>query len=238
MELDETTPLELETEENTATIAEPTNTEQNFGFSPLELEPEKPAKVTQSPACQLLREQINVMLTDFPELQLRSSAHTMATLMQYDELELSNILKNCHSDLRLIRGMPAAEFGIYMVGALVERVARGQLEGYTERCQNDTDLLRDIEAEMTLLFGGFGRRMNILFRLVNNAYQQLVNPEADYNNWEAEEDPHVQEVRARDEKEAYVRRIPPDGERDRRESAEERPRKRTRTSGGSRATSD
>lgn len=166
------------------------------------------------------------MLTDFPELQLRTSAHTMATLEQYEEKELENILKNCHSDLRLIRGMPSAEFGIFAIAKLVERVTKGKLDGYHERCHNDTDLKRDIEAEISLLFGGFGRRMNILFRFLNNAWKQLYDPNSDYNNWEGHEE-YEQEMGAK--RDQYVRTIPPDGARD--EAPEnERPRKRTRTS--------
>lgn len=208
--------VEQTQEQNEHTYPEGDRSQDNFGFVPLEeaVPVDKPSKITDSPACLVLREQINTMLTDFPELQLRTSVHTMRMLEQYDEGELANILKNCHSDLRLIRGMPGAEFLLYLTCSLVERY----IPGYLERCQADTDLKRDVESEMTLLFGGASRRMNILYRLVNNAYQEIFYPENEYNDWAGREAPEPQD---------YVRTIPPDGERDQ----NERPHKRTRTSG-------
>lgn len=191
----------------------------SFGFNPIENDlPRAPEKQTQSPECRALREQINRLLIDFPEIALRSSQHTMEALEQYDAKELQNIVDNFNNDLRRLRGRPSAEFALNAICYGVE----GYIPGYTERCQNDSDLTRDLESEMTQLFGFIGRRANLFFRFINNAYTQYTDPEKPYNNWSEgvpQQDPPG-------ESRGYAREVQVESDGERKEYSDEEERKR------------
>ena len=199
---------------------EPMNAEDQHGFNPLpeEKEAEKPR---ETPAVRILKEKINALICRYPELSLRSSAETMASLDQYDEKELTNIMANCINDLQKIRGVPAAEFAIHLLCGIIDWKL---LPGYLERCQNDTELKRDVESEMMSWLGVMNTRLNIAFRLLNNAYLEWFQPNYEYYGSHLEED---------EKKSQYMQDV---GSQDK--ESEERPHKRARTSSGENKTSD
>lgn len=149
----------------------------NFGFRAM-TEPQKERReerALDTPTCLALRQQINRLLCRYPQLRLRSSETTMRQLAQYDEKELENVLTNANNDLAAIRGVPMAEFIIHTVGGLIDAFV---LPGFLARCQADDELKNDVEAEATLLSGGFGNRTNIVFRAANHAFTQKFHPDA------------------------------------------------------------
>ena len=144
----------------------------------------------------------------------------MATLDQYDEAELKNIMQNCINDLQRIRGVPAAEFILHLICGFIDWRL---LPGYLDRCMNDVELKRDVESETMTWIGVMNTRLNIAFRLLNNAYLTMYLP--DYPAYDGEEDPNDRESQ-------YMRNVLPQDE-----EQEERPHKRARTSGGENSTS-
>lgn len=150
---------------------------ETYGFRPAVIpEERRPEEKRDTPAMKLKREQINRLLCRYPQLRLRSSKNLMAGLMQHDEEELNNIMENAQNDLMAIRGAPMADLAINVVCGGIDRY----LEGFLERCRNDSELQHDVQSEATLLFGGCSARANIAFRLLNNAYDCWHDPEAPY----------------------------------------------------------
>lgn len=145
--------------------------EENYGFQPFENDEEKEKKKEQdmSPAAQQLRIQINRLICRYPQLTPRSSSHTIETLNRYSLEQLQNIYDNCINDLQSVRGTPTSEMVINVTGSLVERYS--SLRGFRERCLTDTELNRDIEAEMISLLYYCGNKLQIAFRFANNAFK-------------------------------------------------------------------
>lgn len=203
---------------------EGTNT---YGFQPLQQTVPEQRKELQTLGCITLRAEINKMLSRYPQLELRTSAETMQRLEQYDEKELENILQNCRNDLQNIRGTPSADFALFVTTGPVDHYL---LPGFTERCVNDADLKEDVEHEMTMLFGSHSNRINILYRLLNNAYACLFHPDIPYNT--------RTEVEVRN-KSAYTRTIPPVNEKEyEQEEQTHRQCKRARHQRGEDSSSD
>jgi hypothetical protein len=208
----------------------PMSQEKNYGFRPLESSAPAMNKVTDTPTCIALRDQINKLLCRYPELAIRSSVATMEELKKYDEEELRNILQNANNDLLDIRGMPAADMVLHMLTSIVER----WIPGYMERCLNDYELKRDTESEMAMLLGPTGTRTNMLYRFINNGYECLFQPDKPFN--QQRERKEFNDSRKR----SYFRDIrPSEGESNESENEEsqieedyeqeKRPRKRVRT---------
>jgi hypothetical protein len=168
--------LASESEEQFSEEQQQDDPAENFGFRPLPVpqEERRAERITQSPACEAKRQQINRLLCRYPQLKLRSSENTLRQLALYDEAELENILTNAQNDLASIRGAPMADFMIFGVAGMIDQFL---LPGYLARCQADEELRNDVEAEATLLFGACGNRTNIAFRAMNNAYIQAFTPE-------------------------------------------------------------
>lgn len=214
--------MEVQEEENVQDQQSVENTtgEEQFGFRPL---PEKAAEAEKprvTPEMHILKEKINLLISRYPELTLRSSAATMASLDTYDEPELKNILNNCINDLQRIRGVPAAEFILHLICGMIDWKL---LPGYLDRCMNDVELKRDVESETMSWIGVMNTRLNIAFRMLNNAYLQLYQP--DYPYYDGEEEPELEQSR-------YMRNVPVQDDQQ-----EERANKRARTSGGENSTS-
>ena len=193
---------------------------EQHGFQPLPEEAPTQEKPRETPEMKVLKDRINALICRYPELTLRSSAATMASLEQYDEAELKNIMQNCITDLQKIRGVPAAEFVLHLVCGLIDYKL---LPGYLDRCMDDQELKRDVESEMMSWIGVLNTRLNIVFRMLNNAYIQAFQP--DY--------PHYGEYDELEEKESqYMRNVIPQDEQQ-----EERPHKRARPSSGENTSS-
>jgi hypothetical protein len=203
----------------------------NYGFQPVEEEPKvsEKQKDPDTPLCPVLREEINKLLCRYPELTLRTSQATMLQLEQYGEKELKNILQNCRNDLQAIRGTPSADFAIGVGTLPVDRWCG--VEGYTERCLHDRELKRDVEHEMTLVLGGGSNRINILFRLMNNLYACLFQPDMPYNVGE------MYDMEEEGEESPYVKRVDPPANDEHEEEQAKRQHKRARTERGENQTS-
>ena len=146
------------------------NENNNFGFTPVESEEDKERKKRELPPSVeklSLLTNINNLICRYPNLVPRTSAKVMAALNDKNELELQNIYTNCLNDLAEIRGTPSSEA---VITAITYPINANLLADYTERCLVDVELKRDIESEMINVLGAIGNRLNIFFRLVNNAY--------------------------------------------------------------------
>jgi hypothetical protein len=155
----------------------------NDGFQPLE--EKKPdennkRKRDESPLARQYKDEINKLLSQYPELQLRNSSQIMARLAGMGDDELRNVRDNCVNDLIELRGSPAAAFSIFAMTAPINYT----LPGYTERCLRDKDLAKSVDLEIITLLGNVGNRAFLFFRLINNAYltwrANNGEPEIDY----------------------------------------------------------
>lgn len=165
MEEDEITEEEHDQEEKLQQEGE------NFGFVPMEDDLPKPVEVkVVTPEMLAVKDKILQLLSRYPELSPRSSSAIAETLSQYDLGALNNIYNNCLNDLQIVRGTPSAELVIYLLAGSID--ARF-IPGYLEVCLDDIELQRDIESEMFSLLHWFGNKVNIAFRLINNAYKTI-----------------------------------------------------------------
>lgn len=144
---------------------------ENYGFTPLE-KPEKKEekekeKIEETPEMRELKDKIQQLICQYPQLTPRSSNEVMEKLDEMNDKQLRNIYTNCITDVAQYRGTPAANFFIFLLTFLPNRY---YLPTYTDVCLKDTELKRDIEAEAIHLLGGLSTRINILFRLLNNAH--------------------------------------------------------------------
>jgi len=160
--------------------------EGQFGFRPFEedVEQEKKKERDMSPAAVKLRLQINKLQCRYAGLRLRSSFETMQALLNYDAEQLQGIYDNCINDLQDIRGTPSSEMVTNVFCSGVEKYTR--LKGYREMCLEDKELQRDIEAEMMDLLYWGGNRIQMVFRLCNNAYKCYYELEAAPNKRDEE----------------------------------------------------
>lgn len=191
------------------------NEPEQHGFIPLPEQAPTRERAPETPEAKILKERINALICRYPELSLRSSAATMSSLDQYDETELKNIMSNCINDLQKIRGVPASEFVLHLICGLVDYKL---LPGYLDRCMDDEELKRDVESEMMNWVGVMNTRLNIAFRMLNNAYIQYFQP--DYPHYGDQLPEELEESR-------YMRNVIPQDEVE-----EERPNKRARPSSG------
>jgi hypothetical protein len=165
------------------------NDEPNAGFVPLEKdaltekqreeilkkqEEEKSRKRKRSEEEEkkenAIKDKINRLICRYPGLILRSSVETMKRFADYTIDELENIYKNAITDIAQFRGTPSAEFVLYLITHYPDKRIK-RMNGYTARCCADEELKRDIEEEMINLLGWADNKVNILFRLLNNAYK-------------------------------------------------------------------
>lgn len=142
---------------------------ETFGFEPMaEVVEEKDKKRAreESEEAKALKKEIIKLVARYPKLELRTSKVIMEKLNLMDEDELRIVKDNCISDLAEMRGTPVSSFVLFLITTPVD----WKLPGYTEECLNDLELKRDVETEMITLFGDLSNRINIFFRLLNNAY--------------------------------------------------------------------
>ncbi len=148
---------------------------ETFGFDPIEREePPKEEKVETEEEKKLKRD-INLLICRYPSLQIRTSHKLMEKLDGLEEDELRNVYMNAINDITELRGTPSAQTVLLLTYPIDMK-----LPNYTEYCMKDVELKRDIEAELVVLFGWLGNKINILFRLINNAYvvyRQNINPQ-------------------------------------------------------------
>ncbi len=146
--------------------------DNNFGFQGLEEDPAltaaKKRKAEESAKTKELKEKIRVLLTRYNRLVPRTSHALMQKLEGLTEGELDNVYKNCLTDVQEFRGMKAAEC---ITLAITYPVDTFLLPNYTQHCLRDQELLRDIDAELQDMVGYFSNRMQILIRLMSNAYE-------------------------------------------------------------------
>lgn len=143
--------------------------ENEFGFKPMEepiLDESKKRKREESEESKTLKREILRYVARYPKLELRTSKQIMSRLDEMEEDELRIVRDNCVTDLSEIRGAPVASFAIFAITKPVDM----SLPGYTEQCLQDVELKRDVETELINILGELGNRINIFFRLLNNAY--------------------------------------------------------------------
>lgn len=144
--------------------------DENFGFSPMEdpVEDEKKKRAREeSEESKQLKKDILRMVARYPSLELRTSKLIMDKLNEMDEDELRMVRDNCMNDLAEKRGTPVSAFVLFCI---TQPIDYQFLPGYTEQCMSDIELKRDVETEMISIFGDLSNRVNIFFRLLNNAY--------------------------------------------------------------------
>jgi hypothetical protein len=145
------------------------NGDDNFGFRPLEDHEDeklKKQKVEDTAIMKETKEKIAHLLCQFPQLVPRTSHDIMQRLDQLSEKELMNVYANCMNDVTEFKGTPSSDFIIYLGTYFINTI----LPTFRERCLDDVNLKRDIESEMIHYLGRIGNKLNILFRLANNAY--------------------------------------------------------------------
>jgi len=120
----------------------------------------------ESEESKALKKEIIKLVSRYPSLELRTSKVIMEKLNEMGEDELKIVRDNCVNDLSELRGTPVSSFVLFCVTSPVD----WKLPGYTEQCLSDVELKRDVETEMISLFGDLSTRINIFFRLLNNAY--------------------------------------------------------------------
>ncbi len=146
---------------------------ESYGFDPLEKEEVVEEKV-ETEAQKKLKKDINLLICRYPSLQIRTSHKLMEKLGGLSEEELRNVYMNAVNDVTELRGTPSAQTVLLLTYPIDLK-----LPGYTEYCMRDLELKRDIESELVLLFGWLGNKINIIFRLINNAYlvhRQILDP--------------------------------------------------------------
>ncbi len=134
----------------------------DYGFEPADKPREEPV---ETEAVKKLKQDINLLICRYPALQPRTSHALMEKLAALSEQELQNVYLNAINDVSELRGTPSAETVL-----LTTTPIDWKIPGYTDYCMKDVELKRDIESEIVLLFGWLGNKVNIFFRLVNNAY--------------------------------------------------------------------
>lgn len=132
---------------------------------PVESEKKKRAR-EESEESKALKKEILKLVARYPKLELRTSKEIMNKLNEMGEDELRIIRDNCVNDLAELRGTPVASFVVFLMTQPVE----WKLPGYTDQCMSDIELKRDVETEIILVLGDLSNRINIFFRLLNNAY--------------------------------------------------------------------
>jgi hypothetical protein len=141
-----------------------------FGFHPMEDPVEDKTKKRareESEESKALKKEILKLVARYPKLELRTSKIIMEKLNEMTEDELRIVRDNCINDLSELRGTPVSAFVLFCI---TQPVDYQFLPGYTEQCMSDIELKRDVETEMISIFGDLSTRVNIFFRLLNNAY--------------------------------------------------------------------
>lgn len=140
---------------------------------------------------------INELLCRNPGLKPRDSLPLMNLFESYTVDQLENIYTNCLNDLIEHRGMPASSVLI----KCLSYVGDALLPGFSDECIKDIELRKDIEYEMIDLLRWFGTRVNILFRLGDNALTAFekgrfnyVNPRDEIKILQETENPYVKVV--------------------------------------------
>lgn len=160
-----------ESESECSSSQEEKGGENPYGFEPMECPTEeaesKKRKREESEESKQLKKEILRYVSRYPQLQLRTSRQIMERLNEMDEDELKIVRDHCITDLSDIRGSPVASSVIFAVTKPIDVTF---LEGYTEQCLSDIELKRDVETEIISILGDLSNRINIFFRLLNNAY--------------------------------------------------------------------
>jgi hypothetical protein len=170
------------------------------GFTPMEepVESEKKKRAREeSEESKALKKEILKLVARYPKLELRTSKEIMDKLNEMGEDELRIIRDNCVNDLAEMRGTPVASFVVFLITQPVD----WKLPGYTDQCLSDIELKRDVETELIMLLGDLSNRINIFFRLLNNAYitwkkSRSDNYSFEYNASRAEQEPNSETNRA------------------------------------------
>lgn len=145
---------------------------ETFGFQAME-EPsvdeekrgtKRPREDTEE--MKQLKREILRYVGRYPTLELRSSKQITDRLDQMTVEELRIVRDNCVTDLSDIRGAPVASFAVFCMSKPFDAF----LPGYSDQCLQDTELKRDVESEIIAVLGEMGNKVNIFFRLLNNAY--------------------------------------------------------------------
>jgi hypothetical protein len=142
---------------------------------------------------------INELLCRNPGLKPRDSLPLMNLFESYSLDQLENIYTNCLNDLIEHRGMSASSVLI----KCLSYVADVLLPGFSDECLKDIELRKDLEYEAIDLLRYFGTRVNILFRLGDNALTafeknrynyRYINPRDEIKILQETESPYVKVV--------------------------------------------
>lgn len=143
----------------------------NFGFKPLSSErpegrPEKRKRVETEEA-RRLKTEIQLLLCRHPKLIPRTSHEIMEKLNTLSDDELFNVHINALNDVAELKDNPS---GAAVITACTKPLDLAYLPGFTQQCLNDSELRRNVEAEVTLYLGRVSGMWLIAFQLLNNAY--------------------------------------------------------------------
>ncbi len=149
-----------------------------YGFRPMEGDaeassPEVPKVLSER--AKRLKLQINQIILQYPQLQIRCSSELLKKLDQYSEEDLYNIHMNAINDVTTIRGTPSAECFL-----IPTKLVDPYLPTYSEVCKKDEPLKRDIELLWMEYVGYLGTIGNIAFSLIRNmntAYEENIKNE-------------------------------------------------------------
>ncbi len=158
---------------------------QTYGFKPMSepvIDEAKKREREESEASKTLKKEILKMVSRYPMLELRTSQAIMEKLNTMSEDELQTIRDNCLTDLAELRGTPVASFTIFLMTQPVDQYL---LPGYTDQCLSDIELKRDVENEIVSIMGELSNRINIFFRLLNNAYVTWKRRKIGTDPWES-----------------------------------------------------
>jgi hypothetical protein len=157
--------------------------ENDFGFKGMEdpvMDKEKKRAREESEESKALKKEILKLVSRYPKLELRTSRVIMDKLNEMSEDDLRIVRDNCISDLSELRGTPVSAFVLFCI---TQPVDYQFLPGYTDQCMSDQELKRDVESEMIAIFGDLSNRINIFFRLLNNAYITWKRLKGEYTDY-------------------------------------------------------
>lgn len=163
---------EEESYEEASPAAKKPRVTPNYGFQPLEAAADQPEEALkpQNEKTKKLKQQINRIVLQYPQLQIRCSSELIKKLDQYSEEDLQNIFMNAINDVTTLRGTPSAECFL-----LPTKMVDSFVPGYSEVCKKDEPLKRDIELLWLEWVGYLGTIGNIgfsLLRNINTAYEE------------------------------------------------------------------
>ena len=146
----------------------------NFGFEPLEGETDgngekRPSENTDTPEQRVERERLKLnignIISRYPSIKPRSNRDLLDSLNNLSIDDLRNVHRNAVTDVQSLRGTPGSELFISAVTFFPDS---NYLPGLMDKCLNNDELLRDVDALILEYSGFYSNFQNIIFHMLNH----------------------------------------------------------------------